>query len=174
MIVKSRLAPLSALAIILPLAVAGCAATPNGPRSFGDACSSMGWGTMLGGAIGGAGAGLLASGMHADGAGVMVATIGGLLLGGAAGSRIDDVDCMKAQQARTQALSAQTPIGQTIVWDNPKTGASGSFTPMREGRSQGGETCREFQQTIIIGGENKKAFGTACLQKDGSWKIANE
>ena len=28
---------------------------------------------------------------------------------------------------------------------------------------------REYQTTIIIGGEEMDAYGTACLQPDGSW-----
>ena len=33
-----------------------------------------------------------------------------------------------------------------------------------------GEQCREFQQTITIGGKTEKAYGTACRQPDGTWK----
>lgn len=31
--------------------------------------------------------------------------------------------------------------------------------------------CREFTQTISIGGQLQKGIGTACLQPDGSWQI---
>lgn len=31
--------------------------------------------------------------------------------------------------------------------------------------------CREFQRDIIIDGKPERAYGTACLQPDGSWKI---
>jgi hypothetical protein len=31
--------------------------------------------------------------------------------------------------------------------------------------------CREFQQTITVGGQTQEAYGTACRQSDGSWKI---
>jgi surface antigen len=31
--------------------------------------------------------------------------------------------------------------------------------------------CREFQQDVTIAGERVKAFGTACRQPDGTWKI---
>lgn len=36
----------------------------------------------------------------------------------------------------------------------------------------GGADCvqiREYQTTIIIGGEEKEAYGDACLQPDGAW-----
>ncbi|MGB5472054.1 MAG: hypothetical protein WBQ78_01085 [Gammaproteobacteria bacterium] len=34
-------------------------------------------------------------------------------------------------------------------------------------------TClqeREYQTTVVVGGKNVPAYGTACLQPDGSWK----
>jgi hypothetical protein len=36
-----------------------------------------------------------------------------------------------------------------------------------------GGTClqeREYQTTVVVGGKNVPAYGTACLQPDGSWK----
>jgi hypothetical protein len=33
--------------------------------------------------------------------------------------------------------------------------------------------CREFQSTIVVEGRQQQAFGTACLQPDGSWQIVN-
>lgn len=36
-----------------------------------------------------------------------------------------------------------------------------------------GGTClqeREYQTTVVVGGRNVPAYGTACLQPDGSWK----
>ena len=31
--------------------------------------------------------------------------------------------------------------------------------------------CREFQKQIIIDGRTEQAYGEACLQPDGTWKI---
>jgi hypothetical protein len=33
-----------------------------------------------------------------------------------------------------------------------------------------GGPCREFQETIMIGGKPQRAYGTACRQPDGTWK----
>ena len=33
--------------------------------------------------------------------------------------------------------------------------------------------CREFQQTITIGGQPQRAYGTACRQADGTWRIVH-
>lgn len=33
--------------------------------------------------------------------------------------------------------------------------------------------CREYIQTVVIGGVQHAAYGTACLQPDGSWQKVN-
>ena len=46
--------------------------------------------------------------------------------------------------------------------------------PQRSGpleQSTQGQYCREFQRDIIIDGKPERAYGTACLQPDGTWKI---
>lgn len=35
----------------------------------------------------------------------------------------------------------------------------------------GQSTCYQYQTTIIIAGQPQPAFGTACLQPDGTWRI---
>jgi len=42
---------------------------------------------------------------------------------------------------------------------------------VRDGRTDSGAYCREFQSEIIVGGERETGYGTACRQPDGSWKI---
>lgn len=34
-----------------------------------------------------------------------------------------------------------------------------------------GRTCREYQTTVSVGGAPQPAYGTACLQPDGSWRV---
>jgi surface antigen len=125
------------------------------------------------GALGGAAAGGLLGAQVGKGSGQLAATAAGALLGALIGSEIgrglDEVDRMKAQQAYTQATSA--PIGESIAWDNPNTGNSGTVVPVREGTKSTGEYCREFQQTVVIGGRTEDAYGVACRQPDGSWQI---
>jgi surface antigen len=36
-----------------------------------------------------------------------------------------------------------------------------------------GAYCREFQQTVTIGGKTESAYGTACRQPDGTWKVVS-
>jgi surface antigen len=44
---------------------------------------------------------------------------------------------------------------------------------MRTFQTASNEYCREFQQTVVIGGEEEQAHGTACRQSNGSWRIVN-
>ncbi|MDD9920259.1 MAG: hypothetical protein OXR68_06530 [Alphaproteobacteria bacterium] len=38
----------------------------------------------------------------------------------------------------------------------------------------GGNYCREYQKYVKIDGKREKAYGTACLQENGSWKLISE
>ena len=33
--------------------------------------------------------------------------------------------------------------------------------------------CREYTKKILVDGQETRAYGTACLQDDGSWRIIN-
>ena len=46
------------------------------------------------------------------------------------------------------------------------------MTPIRDGTdNQTGNYCREFQNEVIINGRAEQAYGTACRQSDGTWRI---
>jgi surface antigen len=153
----TKIAPaLLALALM-----AGCTTDGIGPK--------QGFGTL-----GGAAAGGLLGSQIGGGTGKLVAvgagTILGALLGSEIGSSLDRADQAYAGRAVQQAYAA--PIGQKIVWNNPESGNSGVIVPIREGRqSNTNAYCREYQQTVTVGGRTQQAFGQACQQPDGSWKI---
>jgi len=73
------------------------------------------------------------------------------------------------EQAQIDATTA--PVGSTIVWNDAN--AAGSVSVLRDGRSSDGQYCREFQQTVTIGGRSEQAYGAACQQPDGSWRIVD-
>ena len=139
------------------------------------ACQDMNnkGGKELLGTLGGAALGGYLGSKVGGGTGQMAATAGGALLGallgGNIGRSLDEVDKMKAQSAHSQAQAA--PIGETIAWNNPDSGHSGTVTPTRDGYADNEDYCREFQQTITVSGETQQAYGTACRQPDGSWRI---
>lgn len=125
---------------------------------------------VLGGLLGAAaGAGIAAA--AGGGAGAIVgAGIGGALIGGFIGNRLDARDKRLAAAAAQQAFESNR-TGQASAWHNPDSGNSGTITPTRTQQLANGEYCREYKQTIVVGGEQHQAYGTACRQPDGTWKI---
>ncbi len=145
------------------VATAGCAQQDQyGPK--------QGVGTLGGAALGG----LLGS-QFGSGRGKLVTTAVGVLIGALAGSEVgkslDRADKAYADRAVSRAHAA--PIGETIKWNNPKSGNYGAITPVREGRSDDGKYCREFQQSITVAGKTQQGYGIACRQPDGTWHIVN-
>ena len=128
----------------------------------------------IGGVSGAVVGGLLGSKIG-DGSGQLWATGAGALLGAFIGSEIgaslDKADRVMLGQANQRAQSA--PIGETVSWNNPDSGNYGTVTPTREGQSSYGRYCREYEQTIYVGGQQETAVGTACQNDDGTWEIVS-
>ena len=142
-----------------------------------SACQSQGWGPKQTiGTLGGAAGGALLGNQFGKGTGNVVATalgaVAGAWLGNEVGSSLDNADKAALNNAQSQAYSA--PVGQTISWNNPQSGNTGTFTPVRDGTAANGAYCREFQQTVNVGGQKQQAYGTACRQPDGNWQIVNQ
>ncbi|MBI3452994.1 MAG: glycine zipper 2TM domain-containing protein [Rhodospirillales bacterium] len=127
-------------------------------------------GTVLGG-VGGAVAGSQFGGGRGQLVGVAAGTLIGAFLGREIGKSLDKADMAAAQKAQDRAYAA--PVGQKITWSNPESGNAGTVTPTRDGKDQSGNYCREYQTTVTVGGKTEQAYGTACRQPDGSWKVVN-
>ena len=146
--------PLSLAALI---ALAGC--QEAGPRA------------QMGGLGGAAAGGLLAaSGHHASTEGIIAGVLLGGLIGSAIGDDLDHRDREEAHRAAYHALE-NSRSGDAIAWKNPDSGHYGSVTPTRTYQRNSGEYCREYQQSITVGGQVHQGYGTACRQPDGTWKI---
>ena len=154
--------------------LAGCAApgyhADGSTGGFGSYGQKQTAGAVLGGVAGG-----LAGSRFGGGTGklamVGLGTLLGAYLGSELGQSLDRADEGYAQRAATQAYAA--PIGSTIQWNNPESGNRGTITPIRDGRDNSGNYCREYQQTVYVGGKAERANGTACQQPDGTWRIVS-
>lgn len=137
------------------------------------ACTTAGGTKQTVGGLTGAALGGLLGSQFGSGKGQLAATGAGVLIGGLLGSEVgysmDELDRMKANRAVVSAHSA--PLGETISWNNPNSGHSGTVTPVRDGYSSSGNYCREFHQTVNIDGRKQDAYGVACRQPDGTWRI---
>ena len=148
---------------------AGPAVVPRGRPSA--SCGSK----KLVGALLGAAAGGFVGSQFGRGDGQLAAVAGGtvlgLFLGHEVGAYLDQSDAACAQQAAQYAYAA--PLGTEVAWNNPQTGHRGTIQPLRDGTSSSGQYCREFQQTVVIGGRSERAYGVACRQPDGSWSLGD-
>ena len=147
-------------ALALVALVTGCAETGMGTK--------QGVGT-LGGALGGAVIGSQFGGGDGQIAATAIGTLLGAMVGNSIGASLDKADQAAAGGAFNQAYTA--PVGQTVRWNNPNSGNQGAITTTRDGYSSAGNYCREFQQTITVGGRTQQAYGTACQNADGTWQV---
>jgi surface antigen len=138
------------------------------------ACVDGGGQKQTAGTLLGAGLGALAGSQIGSGRGQLVAVaigaLGGAFLGSEIGKSLDKADLAALDRSTQQALES-APSGQTVSWSNPDSGNYGSVTPEPAIRQASGAYCREYQQTIVVGGQSEQAYGRACRQPDGSWKI---
>ena len=136
---------------------------------LGGCATKMQTGTAIGALTGGA----LAYGLGQDSSNKEVWTVLGIGLGAMIGQNIG-----QQLDERDRYLMAQTfehtmekaPTNASGQWQNPDTGHGGTITPTNTIVTNG-TPCREFTQTVSIGGQMQEAYGTACRQADGSWKI---
>lgn len=145
---------------LVTLASLSLAACENNPKGSAGALLGAAAGGLIGAAAGGGAEGIAA--------GVLL----GGLAGGAVGSALDAQD-RRLAMAETQRVLELEKTGSTGTWQNPDTGHRGTITPTRTYQRTGGQYCREYQQTITVGGRTEQAYGTACRQPDGDWKVVS-
>ena len=150
--------------VSLALLLAGCSGVSENEAT----------GTIIGGT-----AGAVIGNQFGKGGGKTVATAIGAVLGATVGREIgaslDETSRRQAGAATHRALEA-ADVGTGITWENPANAgapASGTTVITRQGADQQGRTCREFQQTVTIGGEEVQSYGTACRDGNGDWMLVS-
>ena len=145
------------------LVLAGCVTDGYGQK--------QGFGTLLGGA-----AGAVAGAQFGSGTGRLamtaIGTLAGAAIGNSFGESLDRADAVYAQRAQNVALETYS-TGQVSRWQNPDSGNYGTIEPLNTYQAPSGQYCREYQETVVVGGQTERAYGTACRQPDGSWQIQN-
>tara|TARA_Y100000034_G_C6909605_1_gene423593 strand:+ start:9471 stop:9947 length:477 start_codon:yes stop_codon:yes gene_type:complete len=139
------------------------------------ACQNVGLKQGMGTILGAAGGGLLGS-QFGKGRGQLAAVAAGTLIGALVGSSIgqslDQTDKMMMERATQRTLeNSHDYDGQ--MWHNSGTGVRGTVRPTRTWQASNGQYCREYQQTVYVGGKNQSAYGTACRRPDGTWEVMN-
>jgi surface antigen len=152
-------------------ALSGC--VQPGEPGYGQP-GEVGMNKTTGGALLGAGLGGLLGNQFGGGAGKGALTALGVIAGGLIGSQVgaslDRADQAALQRTTQTALETAQP-NQPLPWRNPDSGHYGTVVPGNYYQTAQGQYCREFQQTIYIGGQEQQGYGRACRQPDGSWRI---
>ncbi|WP_025772226.1 RT0821/Lpp0805 family surface protein [Thioalkalivibrio sp. HK1] len=158
----SRRRLIAVLAVSGIVSLSGCNMTQNETT-----------GTLLGGV-----AGAVIGNQFGKGSGNTAATALGAVIGASIGreigSSLDANSRRQADRATRQALDTARVGGRSITWENPNnTGgaAQGRVRVVRQGKDNRGMTCREYNHTVTIGNREEQAYGTACRDSNGDWKI---
>jgi|GEM_PF-765263 len=96
--------------------------------------------------------------------------VAGANVSGPIGRYLSSQDRTLLEEATQNALE-NNPSGIAMKWRNNATGASGTVTP-QPAFDMDGKPCREFQQQITASGQLATGYGTACRDRGGVWRIA--
>ena len=149
-------------------------AIPPEPQARSIECNREVIGAVLGGA-----AGAVIGNKIGQRAGTsederFITTVGGAVIGavvgGTIGKSMDDADQACAAQAMEYAN-----FKQSVRWQNPQRGAVYTVTPIGIVPAAGkGVECRRYSMLTERGGGLKDTTqGTACRQRDGSWRLSS-
>jgi len=75
--------------------------------------------------------------------------------------------------ARAAVTEVLTKGGKdsSVPWENPKTGARGTITPIASAYSQDGLTCHDFLASYVRNGTESWLQGEACRVQQGRWEV---
>ncbi|MGP8193648.1 MAG: RT0821/Lpp0805 family surface protein [Methylovirgula sp.] len=82
---------------------------------------------------------------------------------------LDGEDWQSAKTAFSQALDEKNAAATT--WDNPKSGAKGTFVAVGQAYPGVSGLCRAFHADIDREKADKSLEGTACAGKSGEWQV---
>ena len=80
----------------------------------------------------------------------------------------NDNDLDYARAAAAQALAAD---GKSVPWENPRTGARGTITPIANAYTQDGFLCRDFLASYVRQGAESWLQGEGCRLHQGRWEV---
>ena len=151
-------------AIVLALSLGGCA---NVDMSREE---------MLGTAAGAAAGGFLG---YQLGGGIMnsLFATAGTVVGGAGGfyatRTLMGSDRAAYDQTAQKGLD-ESNDGDVVAWQNPETGNSGIFRPLRSFHLADGRYCRQYRATVSFEKNVRSGAGMACRQGNGQWAVVSD
>lgn len=84
---------------------------------------------------------------------------------------LDQEDSRRAGAALALALDPQGE-GTRVNWDNPRSGAKGTFVALAPPFTRDDRICRRFGADLTApGASGRRMTGDACRNSDGSWTL---
>jgi surface antigen len=83
-------------------------------------------------------------------------------------ARAAEGDLALAKRAATEVLARGTDASQP--WENPRTGARGTVTPLASSYAQDGTVCHDFLTSYVQGDQESWYQGGAC-RHGGTWEV---
>lgn len=81
-----------------------------------------------------------------------------------------DMDLAYAKEAASEILS-RGGKDASLPWENPRTGARGTVTPIAAAYNQAGFVCRDFLASYVRSGSESWLQGEACRMSKGRWEV---
>jgi surface antigen len=81
-----------------------------------------------------------------------------------------DGDLAYTRAAATEVLT-RGGKDTSVPWENPRTGARGTVTPLAAAYNQDGLICRDFLASYLREGSEAWLQGEACRQRKGRWEV---
>ena len=84
---------------------------------------------------------------------------------------LDQEDARRARAAMAVALDPQGN-GASVAWDNPRSGAKGTFVAATAPVAKADAICRDFRARVApTPAEEREVRGSACRDGDGQWSV---
>ncbi len=75
--------------------------------------------------------------------------------------------------AKVAASEVLTKGGKdsSVPWENPRSGARGTITPLASAYAMDGALCRDFLASYVAEGTESWMQGEACRVRKGKWEV---
>jgi surface antigen len=87
-------------------------------------------------------------------------------------SMLEPEDWRRAHAALGLALDPQGN-GALVNWDNPQSGARGTFTAVGQAYPSKDAICRAFLADVSDKATARQLQGVGCREKDGDWRVTD-
>lgn len=84
---------------------------------------------------------------------------------------IEGAESDAALRAAARQLLAGNNANTSLPWENPRTGARGTVTPIAKPYKQAGLTCHDFLASYVRGDSEAWLQGEACRMQRGTWEV---